>query len=120
MTQEYKVEGPVMIMLTTTAIDIDEELLNRCIVLSVDERRGADRALIHGDAAARPDTVTGACSRTSDRKALRHALAPKRAAAACARVTRRQSRTPSSSPFERTRTRLRARRDNAKYLALDP
>ena len=26
-----------MIMLTTTAIDIDEELLNRCMVLTVDE-----------------------------------------------------------------------------------
>jgi DNA primase catalytic core len=36
-TQEYHVEGPVMIFLTTTAIDIDEELLNRCLLLSVDE-----------------------------------------------------------------------------------
>jgi hypothetical protein len=39
VTQEYHVEGPVMIMLTTTAIEIDEELLNRCPVLSVDESR---------------------------------------------------------------------------------
>lgn len=39
-TQEYHVEGPVMIFLTTTAIDIDEELLNRCLLLSVDESRG--------------------------------------------------------------------------------
>ena len=29
VTQEYHVEGPVMIFLTTTAVDIDEELLNR-------------------------------------------------------------------------------------------
>ena len=36
-TQEYHVEGPVMIFLTTTAIDVDEELLNRCLVLTVDE-----------------------------------------------------------------------------------
>ena len=36
-TQEYHVEGPVMIFLTTTAIDIDEELQNRCLTLSVDE-----------------------------------------------------------------------------------
>ena len=36
-TQEYHVEGPVMIFLTTTAIDIDEELMNRCLVLTVDE-----------------------------------------------------------------------------------
>jgi DNA primase catalytic core len=32
VTQEYHVEGPVMILLTTTAIEIDEELLNRCLV----------------------------------------------------------------------------------------
>src|SRR5690606_3714613 len=39
VTQEYRVEGPVMLFLTTTAIDIDEELLNRCLVLTIDESR---------------------------------------------------------------------------------
>ena len=38
-TQEYHVEGPVMLFLTTTAVDIDEELLNRCLILTVDESR---------------------------------------------------------------------------------
>ncbi len=45
VTQEYHVEGPVMIMLTTTAIEIDEELLNRCLVLSVDESREQTEAI---------------------------------------------------------------------------
>ena len=45
VTQEYRVEGPVMIFLTTTAIKIDEELLNRCVVLSVDENREQTRAI---------------------------------------------------------------------------
>ncbi|MGJ8678297.1 MAG: CHC2 zinc finger domain-containing protein [Akkermansiaceae bacterium] len=36
-TQEYHVEGPVALLLTTTSIDIDEELMNRCLVLTVDE-----------------------------------------------------------------------------------
>ena len=36
-TQEHHVEGPVQIFLTTTAMDIDEELVNRCFVLTVDE-----------------------------------------------------------------------------------
>lgn len=36
-TQTYHVEGPVMLFLTTTAIDIDEELVNRCLVLTVNE-----------------------------------------------------------------------------------
>ena len=45
VTQEYRVEGPVMIFLTTTAIEVDEELLNRCIVLAVDEGREQTRAI---------------------------------------------------------------------------
>jgi hypothetical protein len=44
-THEYRVEGPVMLFLTTTAIDIDEELLNRCMVLSVNESRDQTRAI---------------------------------------------------------------------------
>jgi len=44
-TQDYQVKGPVMIMLTTTAIDIDEELMNRCIVLSIDEGRAQTQAI---------------------------------------------------------------------------
>jgi len=45
VTQEYRVEGPVMLFLTTTAIEMDEELLNRCLVLSVDEGRAQTRAI---------------------------------------------------------------------------
>lgn len=44
-THEYRVEGPVMLFLTTTAIDIDEELLNRCVVLTVNESREQTRAI---------------------------------------------------------------------------
>ena len=46
VTKEYRVEGPVMIILTTTAIEIDEELLNRCIVLTVDESREQTRRIL--------------------------------------------------------------------------
>ena len=45
ITQEYKVEGPMSLFMTTTAIDIDEELMNRCLVLSVDENRTQTRAI---------------------------------------------------------------------------
>ena len=45
VTKEYKVEGPVMLFLTTTAIDIDEELLNRCVVLAVNESREQTQAI---------------------------------------------------------------------------
>ena len=45
VTKEYRVEGPVMLFLTTTAIDIDEELMNRCLVLSVNESRDQTQAI---------------------------------------------------------------------------
>ena len=45
ITHEYKVEGPVMIFLTTTEMEIDEELLNRCIVLTVNEDREQTQAI---------------------------------------------------------------------------
>ena len=45
ITHEYRVEGPVMIFLTTTAVDIDEELQNRCVVLTIDEGREQTRAI---------------------------------------------------------------------------
>ena len=45
VTQEYHVEGPMSLFMTTTAIDIDEELMNRCLVLSVDEDREQTRAI---------------------------------------------------------------------------
>ena len=44
-TKQYKVKGPVMLMLTTTAIDVDEELMNRCMVLTVNESREQTRAI---------------------------------------------------------------------------
>lgn len=45
VTHEYHVEGPTQLFLTTTATDIDEELLNRCLVLSVDEDRAQTSAI---------------------------------------------------------------------------
>jgi hypothetical protein len=45
VTHEYRVEGPVMLVMTTTAIDLDEELMNRCVVLSVDESREQTQAI---------------------------------------------------------------------------
>jgi DNA primase catalytic core len=45
VTQEYRVCGPVMIFLTTTAVQVDEELLNRCLVLTVDEDREQTQAI---------------------------------------------------------------------------
>lgn len=45
VTHQYRVEDPVMIFLTTTAIDLDEELRNRCLVLTVNEEREQTQAI---------------------------------------------------------------------------
>ena len=44
-TMDYEVEGPVMLFMTTTSVDLDEELMNRCITLTVDESREQTRAI---------------------------------------------------------------------------
>ena len=110
VTQEYHVEGPVMIMLTTTAIDIDEELLNRCIVLSVDESREQTRA-IHILQRER-ETVEGMLLKL-DRNAV---LNLHRNAQRLLRPLR------VVNPFARQLTflddRTRTRRDHMKYLGL--
>jgi DNA primase catalytic core len=45
VTKDYEVKGPVMVFLTTTATETDEELLNRCLILTVDEGREQTRAI---------------------------------------------------------------------------
>lgn len=67
VTEEYHVEGPVMIALTTTAAEIDEELLNRCLVLSVDEGREQTQA-IH--AAQRARRTLGGLLAQAEREAI--------------------------------------------------
>ncbi len=62
VTHTYKVTGPTAIVLTTTAIDVDEELLNRCLVLTVDEDRDQTRAIHH--AQRRAQTLEGLAART--------------------------------------------------------
>ncbi len=67
VTKQYKVKGPVMLMMTTTAIDIDEELMNRCLVLSVNESREQTR-LIH-ERQRMKQTLEGLLA-SSDKEAL--------------------------------------------------
>ena len=56
-TQEYRVEGPVMLLLTTTSITVDEELLNRCLVLTVNEDRDQTRAIHQMQRPSRPSAA---------------------------------------------------------------
>ena len=110
VTHEYRVEGPVMIFLTTTAIEVDEELANRCIVLGVDEARAQTKA-IHEQQRER-QTLEGVLHR-SDRRHVQ-------------RVHKNAQRLLRPllvvNPFARKLTfidsRTRTRRDHIKYLTL--
>ena len=100
VTHEYRVEGPVAIMLTTTAIDVDEELLNRCLVLSVDEAREQTRA-IHA-AAARAAHARRACWRGRGARIGDVRLHQQRPTAA-ASAGRRSTPSPTRLTFRRRR-----------------
>ena len=80
-----------MIFLTTTAIEIDEELLNRCLVLTVDEDREQTRAIHRIQREAQ--TLEGLLAKR--RRARHRRAAPQRAAAAEAASRGESVRGPS-------------------------
>ena len=109
-TQEYHVEGPCAIVLTTTSIDIDEELMNRCLVLTVDESREQTERIHQLQREARtPDGLRAAEERKATRKLMQNAqrlLQP-------VPVT-----SPHAPALTFTADRSRTRRDHEKYLTL--
>jgi len=109
-TEEYRVEGPVMIFLTTTAVDIDEELLNRCLVLTVDESREQTEAIHALQRGA--DTLEG-LELSIERKRI---LGTHRNAQRLLRPLRVVNPFAPRLTFRSDRTRTR--RDHTKYLAL--
>ena len=110
VTQQYRVEGPVMLFLTTTAIDVDEELVNRCLVLTINESREQTRAIQARQRARR--TLAGLLAQqdTAAIKAVHHN------AQRLLRPLAVVNPYAESLTFLDDRTRLR--RDHAKYLTL--
>jgi len=110
VTHDYRVEGPVMLMLTTTAIDVDPELLNRCLVLTVDEEPAQTAAIQASQRDGR--TLAG--------------LEAKRERAAIETLHRNAQRllrpvavvNPHAPALTFAAGQTRLRRDHAKYLAL--
>jgi DNA primase catalytic core len=109
-TQEYRVEGPVMLFLTTTAIDLDEELLNRCLVLTINESREQTRAIQSAQRARR--TLAGLFAESDSASVVALHRNAQRLLRPLAVVNPYAERL--SFLDERTRTR----RDHAKYLTL--
>ncbi len=110
ITQEYRVEGPTMILLTTTAIDIDEELLNRCLVLTVDEDREQTRAIHRLQREKR--TLQGLIRKENKSRLLTLHNNAQRLLKPYAVVN------PYADQLTFTDDRTRTRRDHEKYLTL--
>jgi DNA primase len=110
VTEEYHVEGPVMIALTTTAAEIDEELLNRCLVLSVDEGRAQTQA-IHA-AQRQRRTLAGLHARLEREQLLTLHQNAQRLLEPLAVVN------PYAHRLTFLDDRTRTRRDHEKYLTL--
>jgi hypothetical protein len=68
-TRHYGVEGPVSLLMTTTAAEVDPELANRLVVLGVDEDRAQTRAV--QAAQRRAATLEGLVARSRREHTLR-------------------------------------------------
>ena len=110
ITQEYKVEGPMSLFMTTTAIDIDEELMNRCLVLSVDEAREQTRAIHQLQRARR--TLAGLTRKHEKQAILTIHRNAQRLLRSLAVVN------PYADQLTFLDDRTRTRRDHEKYLTL--
>ena len=110
ITHTYRVRGPVAIFLTTTAVDVDEELLNRCLVLSVDEDREQTRA-IHARQREQ-ETLDGLVAQRRRRAVLKVHQDAQRLLEPVAVIN------PFATRLSFSDARTRTRRDHVKYLTL--
>ncbi len=110
VTHDYVVEGPVMLFLTSTAIDLDEELLNRCLVLTVNESREQTRA-IHALQRNR-ETLSGMLAKANQEKLLALHRNAQRLLQPLAVVN------PYADQLSFRDDQTRSRRDHVKYLTL--
>jgi hypothetical protein len=110
ITREYTVKGPVMLLMTTTAIDIDEELLNRCLVLTVNETRAQTQA-IHAAQRARR-TLWGLHDRLAKERIIRRHHTAQRLLKPLYVIN------PYADQLTFLDDKTRTRRDHEKYLTL--
>src|SRR5450830_1833413 len=110
ITKQYTVKGPVMLMLTTTAIDVDEELLNRCLVLTINESREQTEA-IHA-AQRKKQTLDGLLADAEKQAITRLHQNAQRLIKTVAVVN------PFADQLTFLSDKTRTRRDHMKYLTL--
>jgi DNA primase len=110
VTTTYEVEGPVALLMTTTAAELEEELANRLLVLAVDEGRRQTAAV---QAAQRQgETLAGLAARRERAATLALHRNAQRLLSPLAVVN------PHAPGLSFSDRKTRHRRDNAKYLGL--
>src|SRR3990172_7820180 len=109
-TEEYKVKGPVALMITTTEVELDYETANRFITLTIDESKEMTERILQKQ--RERQTLAGLLKKVeTERITKRHhnaqrLLRPLRVINPYAELLTYPAET------------LRARRDNMKYLGL--
>jgi len=109
-TEEYKVKGPVSLMITTTEVELDYETANRFITLTIDESKEMTERILQKQ--RERQTLAGLLKKVeTERVTRRHhnaqrLLRPLRVINPYAELLTYPAET------------LRARRDNMKYLGL--
>ncbi|XDD51144.1 CHC2 zinc finger domain-containing protein [Leptospira sp. WS92.C1] len=109
-TTEYAVEGPVVLFLTTTSVEIDEELQNRAIILTVNEEREQTKTILRNQ--REEETLSGVLKKKTKEKIVTLHQNIQRLLRPLAVVN------PYANELKFPDTRLRMRRDQKKYLTL--
>ncbi len=109
-TEEYKVKGPVALMITTTEVDLDYETSNRFITLTIDESKEMTERILAKQ--REQETLEGLINKAErDRIIQRHMNAQ--------RLLRPlHVVNPYAQHLSYPSESLRARRDHKKYLGL--
>ncbi len=106
----YHVEGPVQLFLTSTSLELDEELVNRCLVLTVDESREQTLAIQARQRLLQTRHSQALSRQTEEIRHLHHN------AQRLLRPLKVYNPYADRLSFASDRTRLR--RDHSKYLTL--
>ena len=109
-TEEYTVRGPVCVMITTTATEIDQETASRFLFLTIDESAKMTEAIHHMQREA--ETLEGLIREKKQDTVTRKHHAVQRLLKNLAVVN------PYSKYLSYPSHSLRARRDHKKYLGL--
>ena len=109
-TERYDVEGPVALMMTTTSLKVDPELMNRCLVIAIDESVVQTEAILQQQRFA--ETIEG----------FEQQLRGKQIVRLHQNAQRLLRRLPVFNPYAEQLgfigSQTRHRRDHKKYLSL--